>query len=368
MEGNLVSDTKAESSVMGALKMIIGFDEQILVTGANGFIGKKVVAKLFEFGFKNIKCLVRSPLSVSSLKTLADAYDDAHIDVIVGNLLSRADCERATQGAAVVFHLAAGRGEKAVPQAYMDTVVTTRNLLASLQTSASLRRFVNISSFSVYSNFAMEHGSMFDESCVVDTSPELRGDAYTFTKVGQEEIVKGYAQKYAINCVTLRPGVVFGPGNKGIHGRIGIGTFGIFLHLGGSNRIPLTYVDNCADAIVLAGLKPGIDGQVFNVVDDDLPSSREFLSLYKDSVKRFRSIYVPYWIWYFFCFCWERYSAWSEGQLPPAFNRRMCSAYWKCHSYSNGKLKTLLGWHPRVAMKDALRIYFEHEKNSVNNS
>ena len=85
----------------------------------------------------------------------------------------------------------------------------------------------------------MKHGSALNESCEVDDRPELRGDAYTFAKVGQEEIVREYAEKYGIKCVTLRPGVVFGPGNKGIHGRIGIGTFGVFLHLGGGNTIPL---------------------------------------------------------------------------------------------------------------------------------
>ena len=35
----------------------------------------------------------------------------------------------------------------------------------------------------------------------------------------------------------------------------GIDTFGVFLHLGGSNTIPFTYVDNCAEAIALAGLR-----------------------------------------------------------------------------------------------------------------
>ena len=83
----------------------------------------------------------------------------------------------------------------------------------------------------------------------------------------------------------VRPGVVYGPGNKGITGRVGLGTFGLFLHLGGSNEIPLTYVDNCADAIVLAGIKGGVDGEVFNVVDDDLPTSRKFLRLYKKNVR-----------------------------------------------------------------------------------
>jgi hypothetical protein len=51
--------------------------------------------------------------------------------------------------------------------------------------------------------------------------------------------------------------------------------------MGGAKPVPLTYVDNCAEAIVLAGLVAGVDGQVFNVVDDDQPSSRRFLRLYK---------------------------------------------------------------------------------------
>ena len=45
---------------------------------------------------------------------------------------------------------------------------------------------------------------------------------------------------------------------------------------------------------MLAGLVKGVDGEVFNVVDDDLPSSRQFLRLYKKSAKHFKSIYVPH--------------------------------------------------------------------------
>jgi nucleoside-diphosphate-sugar epimerase len=47
--------------------------------------------------------------------------------------------------------------------------------------------------------------------------------------------------------------------------------------VGGSNVLPLTFVDNCAEAIVLGGLVPGVDGEVFNVVDDELlTSARSF--------------------------------------------------------------------------------------------
>ena len=128
----------------------------------------------------------------------------------------------------------------------------------------------------------------------MEQSPALRGEAYCFAKVEQDEIVAEYGRKMGIPYTIVRPGQVYGPGNEGISGRVGIGTFGIFLHLGGSNRIPFTYVDNCADAIALAGLKKGTDGQIFNVVDDDLPSSRKFLRLYKQNVKNFPSVYIPH--------------------------------------------------------------------------
>ena len=222
-----------------------------------------------------------------------------------------------------------------------------------------LKRFVNISSFSVYTNRQKPRGRLLDESCPVETHPEERGDAYSFAKVKQDEIVTEYGQKHGIPYVIVRPGYVYGPGNEAITNRVGIGTFGLFLHLGGSNTIPFTYVDNCADAIVLAGLMRGVEGEVFNVVDDDLPSSRRFLRLYKRNVKHFRSLYLPHPLSYLLCFLWEKYSAWSEGQLPPAFNRSVWHAVWKKTRYTNAKLKNRLQWTPKVSSTEALNRYFQ---------
>jgi nucleoside-diphosphate-sugar epimerase len=259
----------------------------------------------------------------------------------------------------VVLHLAAGRGEKFYPDAFMNSVVTTRNLLDACVQHNCLKRFVNVSSFSVYTNPPKARHGLLDETCPVETHPELRGEAYCFAKTKQDEIVFEYANKHGIPYVIVRPGVVYGPGNLAITGRVGIDTFGVFLHLGGSNPIPFTYVDNCAEAIALAGLKKGIDGEVFNVVDDDLPSSRQFLRLYKRNVKRFPSFYIPHAVSYGLCYLWERYSSWSEGQLPPAFNRRRWRAYWKETRYSNDKLKNRVGWRPRIPTEEGFRRSFD---------
>ena len=111
--------------------------------------------------------------------------------------------------------------------------------------------------------------------------------------------------------------------------------------------------------IVLAGLVKGVDGEVFNVVDDDLPSSRRFLRLYKNHVARVKSLYVPHIVSHALCYLWEKYSEWSEGQLPPAFNRGHWHANWKKTEYSNAKLRSRLGWTPKVSTAEGLQRYFQ---------
>ena len=336
---------------------LVGSGDQVLVTGAAGFIGFRVVEDLLNRGFRNVRCLVRRSSAVDRLKALAYSHEGARVEVIEGNLLSREDCAVATKNVKLIYHLAAGRGEKSYPDAFMNSVVTTRNLLDASIQHGCLKRFVNVSSFTVYSK-DRKSGGLLDESCPIETQPALRGEAYCFAKVKQDELVIDYGKRLGLPYVIVRPGSVYGPGNEAIPGRVGIATFGLFLHLGGSNKIPFTYVDNCADAIVLAGLKPGIDGEVFNVVDDDLPSSRKFLHLYKKHVKSFHSLYVPGAVSWALCGMWEKYSAWSEGQLPPVFNRPRWHTDWKQSRYSNEKLKTRVGWKPLVSTADAMQRHF----------
>lgn len=332
--------------------------DRVLVTGAGGFIGRRVVVSLLRRGFTNIACVVRHASQPGSVTELVGGHDPRHVEVLHGNLLSQEDSLRVSRDAQVVLHLAAGRGEKSFPDAYANSVITTRNLLDACLQHGCLKRFVNVSSFAVYSNCNKPNGLLLDESCSVEEQPAVRGNAYCFAKVKQEEMVREYGKKHGLPYVLVRPGVVYGPGNEQIHSRVGIGTFGLFLHLGGSNQVPLTYVDNCADAIVLAGLKDGIDGEVFNVVDDDLPSSRRFLRAYKRDVKRFRSIPVPRFITYLLCSCWEKYANWSQGQLPNAFNRSVWHANWKRTLYTNEKLKKSLGWQQRISTAEGLTRYF----------
>lgn len=345
---------------------IVGQDDLLLVTGATGFIGSRVVGSLLDLGFRNLRCFARPSGKLASVEALGGhRRNGARVEVVRGDLLSREDCAAATKRVAVIFHLAAGRDGKSFPDAFMNSVVTTRNLLDASMQHKCLRRFVNVSSFVVYANNEKPRRGLLDETCPVKTRPELGGEAYCFAKVKQDELVTEYGKRFGIPHVIVRPGYVYGPGKEAIPSRVGIGTFGVFLHLGGSNPMPFTYVDNCAEAIALAGLKKGIDGEVFNIVDDNLLSSRQFLRSYKQNVRKFTSLYVPHILSYVLCYMWERYSTWSEGQLPPAFNRSKWYTYWKKTHYSNAKLKTRVGWTPKVPTIEGLRLYFEACRNGV---
>ena len=121
--------------------------------------------------------------------------------------------------------------------------------------------------------------------------------------------------------------------------------------------LPLTYVDNCAEAVVVAALAPQAAGQIYNVVDDDLLTSRQYLNLYQQNVKPLKTIPVPYWLLAWGSTRVERYSTRSKGQLPAIFTPYKTRAMWGGNTFSNAKLKQL-GWHPIVSTQEGLARSF----------
>ena len=81
----------------------------------------------------------------------------------------------------------------------MNSVVTTRNLLDGSLRCSRLRRFVLISSFSVYTNCGKSKGQLLEESCAIEYPGDLRGEAYCFAKVKQERILAEYNKNFAFD-------------------------------------------------------------------------------------------------------------------------------------------------------------------------
>jgi nucleoside-diphosphate-sugar epimerase len=211
--------------------------DPVLVTGASGFIGVRVVDTLIEYGFRDIRCLVRRSSRRAALDAvLARKPPATRITVVEGDLTSRADCQRAADGVHVVLHLAAGF-DKSFAGAYMNSALATRNLIEAFLERGQPARFVDVSSFAVYSNLAMSRGALLDESAPLEDDFQERYDAYGFGKLKQEELVRQYGASAGLKFVVLRPGTVYGPGKTALTGRIGIDTFGFFIHVGGRNDL-----------------------------------------------------------------------------------------------------------------------------------
>src|SRR5260370_40973454 len=130
--------------------LIAGSNDLILLTGATGFIGRRVVGALLDLGFRNLRCLTRPSSNMDGLDAVLRAQENsAQVEIMTGNLLSTEDCATAAKGVTVGFELAAGKGEKSFPDAFANSVVTTRNLLDSCFDKGGVRRFLNMSSLAV---------------------------------------------------------------------------------------------------------------------------------------------------------------------------------------------------------------------------
>jgi nucleoside-diphosphate-sugar epimerase len=160
--------------------------------------------------------------------------------------------------------------------------------------------------------------------------------------------------------------VIYGPGGTALTTRIGIEVFGTLFHFGRNNALPLTYVDNCADAIVTAGRIDGHDGESFNVVDDDLPTSGEFLRAFRRNVARKRYLTVPYPV----TIALSRFVAWyhrhSKGQLPAVLTPYKTASHWKGNTFSNDKLKSI-GWRPAISTHEGMERYFTYWRAKMGN-
>lgn len=334
---------------------------KVLVTGAGGFLGVHVVERLLAHGYTDIRCFLRDAGKAERLLTLSQSRPEAKLELCCGNLRSKADCARAVADVSLIFHLAAGL-KGAPAELFADSVVVSRTLLEAIEsregTPRANTRVVLVSSFGVYGVVPLGRGAQIDEQTPLESNPALR-DTYSHSKLRQEQLFWEYQRKVGFELVVLRPGVIYGPGGGAFSNRVGLQIGPVFFHLGGSNLLPLSFVVNCAEAIVVAGTHPDTAGQVYNVHDDELPTASGYLREYKRHVKRMRSIRLPYFVTRTLAWSLEKYHSRSQGQLPAIITRYKAAAMWGGNSFGNAKLHSL-GWHQLVTTSDAMAQTFEY--------
>ncbi len=330
-----------------------------LVTGAGGFLGTKVVASLARDGKVAIRAQFRRPTGTHAGHPNSGPNSNG-VQAVPGNLLSQRDCTRLVEDVDTIIHCAAGtRGGAA--DMYLNSVVATRNLVRAA-IDARIRRFVLVSSFSVYDTYTIRSGALLDENTGLETIGIEKGP-YAYSKVQQEKVCIGPLEAAGVEVSVVRPGVIYGPGNAGVSSRVGIRAFGNFFRLGRRCVLPLTYVDNCADAVALAASSQRCLDRL-NVVDDDLPTCDEYFREYSKIVGPSRSFPVPYPLLMAGAKQLVRYSTRSRGQLPAILTPYIVRSMYRPLRYSNIRLREA-GWHQAVPTPEGMQLTFEATRRAL---
>jgi nucleoside-diphosphate-sugar epimerase len=322
-----------------------------LVTGGAGFLGRRLVRELASEGLR-VRCFLRESSNVGELRNFVGDALWSNVDVVRGDLENAADCDAAVEGMDIVYHAAAGlTGSTAVM--FLNTVVPTRRLIDACVDSP-VKRFVLVSSLGVYGAAALKRNSVLDESCPIDPTPHRR-DPYTYSKVVQEQVAWEAHRERGLPLVVIRPGVIYGPGRGALSNRIGLQVGGRMFRIGGRRQLPYVYVDHVATALRQAGLEPGVVGEAFNILDDELPSTQQVLGMYRHAGRRVKSVWIPQCTIGPLSSLYERYSRWSQGQLPAVITRYRTESMWKPLRFTNAKAKQRLKWSPHLAFAEAFQ-------------
>ena len=321
------------------------------VTGGTGFLGSRVVRVLTE---KNIEvhCLVRSKNAAATLAQSLPSDAVSRVRFIFGSLNDPAVCHALTASAPVGYHIASSLSGSAAAL-FSANVVATRTLLQAVR-AAGCRRFVLVSSMSVYGTYQLPKHSVLDEGCPLDPMPQRR-DPYAFSKIVQEQVCWTARAEWNLPLVVVRPGIIYGPGRDFLSARVGLKVGPLMVRLGGSQRLPYTFVDNCAEAVMLAGTQEGIEGESFNIVDDELPTGRELIRERRNHGARLPTVPVPLWAVQPMARFYTAYANYSEGQLPSILTPYRAHAQWNTLRYPNTKAKTRLNWTCRISLAEGLR-------------
>jgi nucleoside-diphosphate-sugar epimerase len=226
-------------------------ENQILITGANGFLGRTILSKLQVAGFSVLATDVGDVCSVlNTIYRKADITQPAEIKPLVENITTVMH----VAGLAHVFNQDASTGEKF----YKINEVGTKNVAAAAA-AAGVRHFVLISSVSVY-------GPYTDEPYDEKRSCKPIGP-YAQSKYNAELRATEIAQKSGMALTIFRLATLYGEGDPGNVGRlISAIDRGRFFWVGnGSNRKSLLYKGDAARAVIAVVQRPASGVNIFNI-------------------------------------------------------------------------------------------------------
>lgn len=301
----------------------------ILVTGANGLIGRALCLRLQRDG-----AAVRAAVRQSGPGSQA---------VVVGDINASTDWGAALQGVSVVVHLAArvhvmaDTADDPLAEFRRVNVQGTLNL-ARQAVVAGVKRFVFVSSVKVNGEFT-QPGAAFQESDLPDPQ-----DDYAISKHEAEQGLRAMADAAGLELVIVRPPLVYGPGVKAnFNALMRAIAKGWPLPLGAiHNQRSLVALDNLVDFLVTCMFHPRGAGQTFLVSDgQDMSTAELARGLAQALGVSVRLLPVPVWV--------LQLAGRLVGKRDAV--QRLCA-----NLQVNGtKGWAMLGWTPPVTVQEGLR-------------
>jgi len=328
---------KSSSPSCRIARAVIDAKLPILVTGATGFIGSRLTARLLSSGAR-VRILARSPARATPLATLG-------AEVVYGDLTRPDTLASACAACSAVIHCAAWLGSPYRKDLAWQVNVTGTASLAAAAVAAGVARFVHLSSIAVYGPVR--------EGVVTEDSPLWQGvELYGDSKIAGEQVLRD-ARGRGLSVVILRPGVVYGPRSRGwtlwFIDRIRKGY--PVLVAGGPGLSRPVFIDNLVDAIELATTRR-VGGHAFTIVDADVPW-RVLLGFYgrmlgrpTRSAPQFAASILA---------VTDLLRAFLTRTPPRLRPAAIGYAVSQAH-YETSKAKTLLGWTPKITLADSMRI------------
>lgn len=324
---------------------------KVLVTGANGFLGRHVVESLLERGH-DVRVLVRPAAKLESL-----GWPET-VEVFRADLRSSNDLESAFDGVEVLLHLAAAVTGGEDTQ-FAAAVVGTERLLSAMALT-SCKRLVLASSYSVYDWSRIK--KTLTASSPTEPAPDLYGrDGYAIAKSWQERVTRRFAEQHGWDLTVLRPGFIWGRDHADM-GAVWMKVGGFHLIIGPLSHIPMTHVENCADLFALCASDPRARGQTFNVVDGEGPRIWSFARDYlRGTGEHSIRVPIPYFPTYNFVRLLSGTVFKGATKLPQILVPACFESRLKPLRFSYREAHDVLGWNPPLGYEQCLQRTFGPE-------
>jgi nucleoside-diphosphate-sugar epimerase len=319
-----------------------------LVTGATGFLGAHLTRALLQRGH-TVRILARSAERAAELRA-------AGAEVRVADASDERSLQGCAAGMDVVFHLIRSPTSASAEVFERVDVRGTAEMLAEAE-RAGVRRLVYVSTLAGYPLAQQRDGATIDETAAFDDSGLLGN--YVRAKARAEAVVLGAHRKGRIETVIVRLGLVCGVGTSVLPAHVCQPVKPGLVILFGDGRVPLplTYVDNAVDALILAAEVAGISGESFNIVDDDGLTQRDYLALLRQTANgRPRVLRLPRAAYYALGLVSE-IAASARGKEPTTNRYRIRTRLARVR-FDCSKAQRMLRWRPRIPLREGLTRAF----------